>query len=137
MFHSINMTYDVNLTKQGLPLILVNLLPRSLFNTLMELSYSAFVSKFFISKYSPILHCVWFFYFASVFGCSQFNRLWQSLECSVVLDVFHFLVMLSFWYSVDRVSTLFSVSPMYLHHSHNLICKHRGNLLTIVYFVVA
>ena len=111
----------------------LTILPRSLFNTLMDLSYSTLVSKLFISNDSLILRSRMLDNFASVFGCSQLNRPWQSLQCSVALEASHFPAMLSSWWSIDRVSTRFFVFPMYPPHNHNLICKHRGNCLVIVY----
>ena len=85
----------------------------SLFNTLMDLLYSAFVSKLFISSYSLILRSCIFDNFASVFGCSQLNPPLQSLECSVAPDFSHFPAMRSSWCTTDRLSTRFFVSTMY------------------------
>ena len=89
------------------------ILPRSLFNILMDLSYSAFVSKLFISNDSFIIRSCILDNFENVFGSSQLNRRWKSLQCLVVPDASHFLVILSSWCSIDRVSTRCFVSPMY------------------------
>ena len=79
----------------------LTILHQSLFNTLMDMWYSAFVSKFFISNDSLILLLYMLDNFASVFGCSQLNRLRQSLECLVAPNASHFPAMLSSWCSVD------------------------------------
>ena len=71
--------------------------------------------------------------FQAFFGCSQLNCPWQSLGCSVAPDSSHFPVMLS-WFSIDRVSTRFFVSPMYSSHNRNLIHKHWGNCFVIAIF---
>ena len=73
--------------------------------------------------------------FQTFSGCSQLNRPWQSLGCSVAPDSSHFPVMLS-WFSIDRVSTRFFVSPMYSSHNHNLIHKHWGNCFVIATFLL-
>ena len=122
------------LRNKGFHEFVFTILPRSLFNTLMDLSYSAFVSKLFISNDSLILRSCMLDNFASVFGCSQLNGPLQSLECSVALNAPHFPAMLSSWCSIDRVSARFFVSPMNSPHNHNLIRKHRGNCLVMVYF---
>ena len=95
------------LRNKGFHEFVLTILPRSLFNTLMDLSYSALVSKLFISNDSLILRSCMLDNFASVFGCSQLNRPWQSLQCSVAPDAYHFPAMLSSWCSIDRVSTRF------------------------------
>ena len=107
-----------------------------LYFTLMDLSYSAFVSKLFFSNHSLILRSCMLDNFAGVFGCSQLNSPWNCLECSVARDTSHFPAMLSSWCSIDRVSTCFFVSPIYPPppHNHNLIRKHQGNCLAVVYF---
>ena len=92
------------LQNKGFHELVLTILPRSLFNTLIDLSYFAFVSKLFIFNYSLILRSCLFVNFASVFGCSQLNRLWQYLECSVACDAIHIPVILSSWCSIDRVS---------------------------------
>ena len=122
------------LRNKGFHEFVLTILPRSLFNTLMDLSYSALVSKLFISNDSLILRSCMLDNFASVFGCSQLNGPLQSLECSFALNAPHFPAMLSSWCSIDRVSARFFVSPMYSPHNHNLIRKHRGNCLVMVYF---
>ena len=99
--------------KKGFHEFVLTILLLSLFNTLMDLSYSTFVSKLFISNESLILRSCILDNFASVFGCSQLNRPWQYLEYSVAPDASHFLAMLSSWCSTDRVSTRSFVSPMY------------------------
>ena len=53
----------------------------------------------------------------------------------LMIDSSHFPVMLS-WFSIDRVSTRFFVSPMYSFHNHNLIHKHRGNCFVIATFLL-
>ena len=122
------------LRNKGFHEFVLTILPRSLFNTLMDLSYSALVSKLFISNDSLILRSCMLDNFASVFGCSQLNGPLQSLECSFALNAPHFPAMLSSWCSIDRVSARFFVSPMNSPHNHNLIRKHRGNCLVMVYF---
>ena len=114
------------LRNNGFHEFVLTILTRSLFNTSMDLPCSAFVSKLFISCMLDN--------FASVFGCSQLNGPLQSLECSVALNAPHFPAMLSSWCSIDRVSARFFVSPMNSPHNHNLIRKHRGNCLVMVYF---
>ena len=101
------------LRNKGFHEFVFTILPRSLFNTLMDLSYSAFVSKLFISNDSLILRSRMLDNFASVFECSELNRPWHSLECSVAPDASHFYALLSSWFSIDRVSTRFFVSPIY------------------------
>ena len=122
------------LRNKGFHEFVLTILPRSLFNTSMDLSYSAFVSKLFIYNDSLILRSCMLDNFASVFGCSQLNCPWQSLECSVLPDASHFPVMLSSWHSTDQVSTRLFVFPKYSPHNHNLIRKHWGNCLVKVYF---
>ena len=53
--------------------------PRSLFNTLMDLLYSAFVSKLFISNDSLILRSCMLDNFANGFWCSQLSCRWQTI----------------------------------------------------------
>ena len=122
------------LGNKGFHEFVLTILPRSLCNTLMDLLYSAFVSKLFISKDSLILHSCMLGNFASVFGCSQLNRSWQSLECSVAPDASHFPALLSSWCSIDKWACIFLFLQCITPHSHNLICKHQGNCLVIVYF---
>ena len=119
------------LRNKGFHEFVLTTLPRSLFNTLMVLSYSAFVSKLFNSYNSRILRSCMLGNFAIIFGCSQLNCPLQSLECSVAPNASHFLFMLSSWCSIDPVSTRFFISPMYFPRNDNLICKHRGNCLVI------
>ena len=109
------------LRNKGLHEFMLTILPQSQFNTLMDLSYSAFVSTLFISNDSHILHSCMLDNFASVFGCSQWNHPWQSLECSVAPDISYFPAMLSSWCSIDPVSTHFFVCPIYHPHNHNFI----------------
>ena len=104
------------LRNKGFHEFVLTLLPRFVFTTLMDLSYSAFVSKLLISSDSLISRSCMYDNFASVLGCSQLNRTWKSFECSVQPDASHFPVILS-WCS-----------------SYNLISKHQGNCLVIVYF---
>ena len=94
----------------------LTILPWSLFNTLMVLSYSAFVSKLFISNNSLILRLYMLGNFVRGFGCSQLNCS-QSLECSVAPDASHFPFMVSSWCSIDRVSTRF-LSLQFSSHNH-------------------
>ena len=125
------------LRNKGFHKFVLTILPRPLFITLMDFLYYVVDSKLFISKDSLMLSSSMLGNFASVFGCSQFNRPSQSLKCLVAPDASNYLVMLSSWCSIDRVSMRFfcfsNVSP----YSHNLICKHRGNRMGIAYFVVA
>ena len=78
----------------------LTILPPSLFNNLMDLSYSAFVSKLFIFNDSLILRSCMLNNFASVFRCNQLNHPWQSLECSVavvqLIDSAHVFLFLQF-----------------------------------------
>ena len=68
LFRSINMTYHVNPTKLGgVHEFVLTILPLSLFNTLMDLSYSVFVSKLFISNDCLILRLCMLDNFPSVF----------------------------------------------------------------------
>ena len=135
LLQSISMTYHLNLTKQGFHQFVLTTLPQSLFNTLMDLLYSAFFSKLFISNDSFTLRSFMLDNFASVFGWSQLNRPWQSLECSVAPNAPYFPAMLSSWCSTDRVSPRFfcfsNVSPP-LQSQLNLF--NWGNCLVIVYF---
>ena len=62
------------LRNKGFHELVLTILPWSLFNTLMDLLYSPFVSKLFISNDSIILRSYMLDNFASVFGCSQLNR---------------------------------------------------------------
>ena len=62
------------LQNKGFHELVLTILTGSLFNTLMDLSYSAFVSKFFISIASLILRLCMLSNFASFFGCSQLNH---------------------------------------------------------------
>ena len=59
------------LRNKGRHEFVLTILPRSLFNTLMDLSYSAFVSKLLISNDSLILRSCMSDNFAIVFGCSM------------------------------------------------------------------
>ena len=122
------------LWKKGFHEFVFTILPRSLFNTLTDLPCSAFVSKLFISNDSLILRSCMLDNFANIFGCSQLNGPWHSLECSVAPNASHLPAMLSSWCSTDRASTRFFVSPIYSPHNHNLIRKHWSNCLAIVYF---
>ena len=110
LFHSISIPYHFN---KDFHEFVFTILPQSPFNTLMDLSYSAFVSKLFISNDSLILRSRMLDNFASVFQCSELNRPWHSLECSVGPGASHFSVILSSWCSIDRVSTRHFVSPIY------------------------
>ena len=75
LFHSISMTYGMSefvltiliLRNKGFHEFVFTVLPRSLFNTLMDLSYSAFVSKLFISNDSLILRSCMLDNFANIF----------------------------------------------------------------------
>ena len=107
------------LRNKGFHKFVLTILPWSLFNTLMVLSYSAFVSKLFISNNSLILRSCMLGNFVRAFGCSQLNCS-QSLECSVAPDASHFPFMVSSWCSIDRVSTSFFVSPVSLPQSQAL-----------------
>ena len=122
------------LRNKGFHEFVLTILPRSLFNTSMDLSYCTFVSKLFIYNDSLILRSCMLDNFASVFGCSQLNCPWQSLECSVAPDTFHFPAMLSSWCSIDQMSTGFLFLQSIPPRNHNLIRKHRGNCVAIVYF---
>ena len=124
------------LRNKGFHEFLLTILPLSLFITLMDISYTAFVSKLFFSNDSLILLSCMLGNFASFFGCSQINRPWQSLECSVAPDASHLLAVLSFWCSIDQVTTCFVFLSLqcFLPHNQNLIIKHRGNCLVILYF---
>ena len=65
-------------------------LPRSLFNTLMVLPYSTFVSKLFTCKDSSILRsCMLANFFAIVFGSSRLNLpcLW-NVQLHPTLPIF-------------------------------------------------
>ena len=128
------------LQNKGFHEFVLTILPLSLFSTLMDLLYSAFVSKLFISNDSFIFHLCMLDSFASVFGYSQLKCPWQSLECSVAPNASHFPDMLSFWCSTDRVGTrffVFPVHPPHPHpHNHNLSCKHCGNCLVIVLVIL-
>ena len=97
----------------------LTVLPRPLSNTFLDWPYPAFISKLFIYNDSLILRSCMLDNFASVFGCSQLNCPWQTLECSVALDASHFLAMLCSWCSIDGVSTQVFVSPapMYIFFS--------------------
>ena len=108
LFHNISMTFHVNPIKQELPWIRVICITSV---SLTDSWYSTFVSKLFNSKDYLILGSCILFSFASVFGSSQLNCSWQSLECLVASDTFHFPVMLSFWCSIDRGSTRFLFLP--------------------------
>ena len=112
----------------------LTILPQSLFNTLMDLSYSAFISNMFISNDSLILRSCMLDNFASVFGCSQLNRPWHSLEYSVAPDASYFPAMLSSWCSLIEWAHVFLLLQCIPPHNHNLTRKHRDNCLVIVYF---
>ena len=104
----------LTLRNKGFHEFVLTILPPSLFNTLMDLSYAAFVSKLFISNNSLILPSCMLDNFPSAFEYSQLNRKWQSLECSVAPDVSHSPATLSSCCSIDRVSTRFLFLQCYL-----------------------
>ena len=95
----------------------LTILSWSLFNTLMDLSYSTFVSKLFIYTDTLILRLCIMGNVTNVFGCSQLNRPWQSMNVQLHLTLPIFLsccpVILSSWCLIDRVSTRFLVSAVY------------------------
>ena len=109
---------------------MLTILPWSLFNTLMDLLYSAFVSKLFISNDSLILRLCMLSNFASIFGYSQLNHPWQFLECSLAPDASHFPVTLSSWCSIDVFLSL-QCTPLPLLHNHNLILFGNSLLLLL------
>ena len=122
------------LRKKGLHEFVLSILPRSLFNTLMGLSHSAFVSKLFISSDSLVLRSCMLGNFEGVFGCSQLNHPWRFLKCSKhsTLSIFqscHLLgVQLIEWAHVFLF--LQCISPK----NYNLIRKQGSNCLVKVYF---
>ena len=67
LFHSISMTYHVNLTKQGLPKIRVNYI-----TSVSIKHFNGFVVFCFCLLL--ILRSCIFDDFASIFGCSQLNH---------------------------------------------------------------
>ena len=73
------MKYHANLTKQGIPCLRVNYITSVSIQQLMDLPYSAFFSKLFISNDSIILRLCMLDNFARVFGSSQLKCPWQSL----------------------------------------------------------
>ena len=75
------------LRNKGFHEFVFTILPRSLFNTLMDLSYSAFVSKLFISNDSLILRSCMLDNFASVFGCNQLHQLQNYKICYATTNV--------------------------------------------------
>ena len=58
----------------------LTILPRSLFNTFMDLTCSAFVTKLFISNDSLILHLCMLSNFANVFGAVNS---WKPSFCKI------------------------------------------------------
>ena len=76
------MTYHVNLKKQGLHDFVLTTLPRSLFNNLIVLSYSSFVSKLFFFLTIPLFYVHVFGQFCKCFWVQPINHPWQTLECS-------------------------------------------------------
>ena len=106
------------LRNKGFHEFVLTVLPQSLCNTLMDLLNSAFASKLFVSKDSLILCLCMLDNLASVFGCSQLNQQWQSLECSVAPDTSHFPVQLIEW------AHIFLFLQCIPSHNHNSMTLH-------------
>ena len=122
------------LRNKGFHEFVFTILPRSLFNTLMDLLYSGFVSKLFISNDSLILRLCILDNFANVFGYSQLNCPWYSLECSVASTLPIFLPCYLLCVQLIEWARVFFFLWYIPPHNHNLIRKHRGSCVAIVYF---
>ena len=122
------------LRKNGLHEFVLSILTRSLFNTLMGLSHSAFVSKLFISSDSLALRSSMLGSFEGVFRCSQLNHPWQSLKCSVhsTLPIFQSCYLLGV--QLIKWAHVFLFLQCISPQNHNLICKQGSNCLVKVYF---
>ena len=122
--------------KKGFYEFVSTILPQSLFNTLMDLSYSAFVSKLFISNNSLILRLCMLDNFASVFWVQPIKPpmiIFGMFSCTQRSPFSIHAIFLVFNRSSERTFFCFSnVFPP--PQNHNLICKHWGNCLVIVYF---
>ena len=98
------------LRNKGFHEFVLTLLPRSLFTTLMDLSYSAFVTKLFISSDSLISRSCMYDNFASVFGCSQLNRTWKSYQTRCFPFSCHAILVFN-WSSEHAFFCFSNVSP--------------------------
>ena len=119
------------LQNKGFHRFMLTILPLSLFNTWIDLSYSALGFKLFICKYSVILRLCMLVNFVRVFGHSQWNCLWQSSEYSVAPDASHFLAMLSL-NELNEWAHIFLFILWISTNNDNLICKCWANCLAIV-----
>ena len=120
------------LRNKGFHKFVLTVLPRSLLNTLMDLSYSAFVSKLFISNDSLTLRscmldkCFW------VQPIKPPMTIFIMFSCTRRFPFSCHAIFLVFKWSSEQAFFLFlQCIPPY---NHNLIRKHRGNCLVIVYF---
>ena len=128
------------LRNNGFHEFMLTILPWSLFNIFLVLLYSALVSKLLISNDSFILRsCM-----LSNFACFWVQpikppmTIFGMFSCTQRFPFsFHaiFLVFEWDWAQLIQWAHALFVSPMYSSpNSHNLICKHQGNCLVIVYF---
>ena len=115
------------LWNKGFHEFVLTILPGSLFNTLMDLSYSAFASNLLISKHSFILRSRILCNFARVLGAVMIIA--GRFSCAWHLPFFcHAIILVANWSSEHT----FFISPMYFPHNHNLIRKQRGNNLLLL-----
>ena len=98
-----------------------DLSPFTLFQIVVVLSFSIIALSLFI--WSTLRTFLSYMYgeMCTLFRCSHSNCPWYSFVCSVATYDFHFLFMLSCWWSLHRVSTFFFDSSIYfpLHKQSN------------------
>ena len=114
----------LTLRNKGFHEFVLTVLSWSLFNTWIDLLYSAFVSELFIFKDSLILCSCMLGDLASIFGWSQLNRPWQSwmfsctwsftFFCHAIFLVFDWLGDQNFSLILQCISLSFKVLFLFL-----------------------
>ena len=122
------------LRNQGFHEFVLTILIWSLFNTLMDLSYSAFVSKLFICNDSLILRSCMLDSFASIVPIKPPMITFGMFSCTRRLPFFCHVIFLVLSRSSEHTFFLVLLFLFVSPHNRNLIRKHRGNCLVIVYF---
>ena len=120
------------LRNQGFHEFVLTILIWSLFNTLMDLSYSAFASILFICNDSLNLRSCMLDSFASFVPIKPPMITFGMFSCTRRLPFFCHVIFLVLSRSSEHTLFLVLLFLFVSPHNRNLIRKHRGNCLVIV-----